>query len=248
MATDPTRTPNGIMLFIPLNGDNIIQQGEVNLENVKCFVQYGNQQPGNPTDSPQENPQKGSLAKYMKKEGKTLGAIQIMIGLIHLGFGVLPAILGGSYIPLAFLKNYPIVGGLLFIASGSVSVSAAKKLNTCLERCSVGMNITSAIASLSGIVLYAVELAVNQSISQIYLTSSEYPYRTGSIGTGLCATLLIFTSMEFIITVMVAHYGCRANCCTRDPAITYVPFSVMSNKITNAEDSRRPPAYNETTE
>ena len=47
------------------------------------------------------------------KEGKALGAIQILIGLIHLGLGsVMGTVLVGNYTALSFYGGFPFWGGI----------------------------------------------------------------------------------------------------------------------------------------
>ncbi|XP_027436353.2 membrane-spanning 4-domains subfamily A member 8-like isoform X2 [Zalophus californianus] len=59
------------------------------------------------------------------KEGKALGAIQILIGLIHISLGsIMATVLSGHYAAISLYGGFPFWGGIWFIVSGSLSVSA----------------------------------------------------------------------------------------------------------------------------
>ncbi|XP_066476099.1 membrane-spanning 4-domains subfamily A member 8-like [Tiliqua scincoides] len=166
-------------------------------------------------------------------------AIQIIIGLIHIGFGGVESVISlGYYFSVATIGGYPFWGGLFFIISGSLSVSSEK--NAGAMKCSVGFNIVSAIFALVGIILYVSELAINASYSQ----GSYEGYHAVCIGTGLSALLLLFSLLEFSITVSTAHFGCQMYCCKDDPEISvFVPYMVTGVGAVPAEGNPSPPSY-----
>ncbi|XP_063172265.1 membrane-spanning 4-domains subfamily A member 8-like [Candoia aspera] len=121
---------------------------------------------GNSSLQPQLNPWQGPLNKILKANLKILGTIQILIALTHFGFGTISSMVySPPYIPVSTFGAYPYWGGLFFIISGSLSVSAENHLTSSLVKCSVGMNITSAVMASFGIILYSVELALNSVTS-----------------------------------------------------------------------------------
>ncbi|XP_015283831.1 PREDICTED: membrane-spanning 4-domains subfamily A member 8-like, partial [Gekko japonicus] len=159
-------------------------------------------------------------------------AIQIMIGLMHIGFGAVSlTVFGQVYIPLAAVGGYPFWGAIFFIISGSLSVSVENHLSKSLVKCSMGMNITSAVMALTGIILYISELIVN-----------ILPGDTNPVGVGLGVLLLFFSLLEFGITVSTAHFGCQVTCCNDDPDMVFVPYTV-SGGVACAEGHPAPPAY-----
>ncbi|XP_066466487.1 membrane-spanning 4-domains subfamily A member 8-like isoform X2 [Tiliqua scincoides] len=267
MATQPVRMPTGPMVFIPPNGTTTTQAGQaipgttIHTPGVVQYagqplgipsnqliptsgmmhIQYVGQQPRSPNNQCPQNPWMKLWEKLYKAESKTLGAIQIIIGLMHIGFGA--ARVGcfvyfvPFYIPFAALTGYPFWGGLLFIISGSLSVSAENQPNTCSVQCSVGFNITSSIAALIGIILYIVELVLPYTT-----TSSISSYNAvKNFGVSVAILLLLFSFLEFCITVSTAHFGCQAACCTNDMALVVMPYT---QTVIPAEGSLSPPAYN----
>ncbi|XP_032075514.1 membrane-spanning 4-domains subfamily A member 8-like [Thamnophis elegans] len=230
---------NRTVVLIPSNGANIIQTAP-GLPNVALqasgaipYPQYGAQQLGIPTSAPQQNPQNGPLERFLKAEPKVLGAVQILIGLIHIGFGAIALCLFSRYyLALSAIGGYPFWGGIFFISSGSLCVAAANSPNHGLVKSSVGLNITSAIMALTGIMLYISELIIN-----------SIPAFEG-VGFGLSFVLLLFSLLEFCIAVSLAHFGCQSVCCTdAQPTMVFVPYQVIGDGAVAAEPTPPPPTY-----
>ncbi|XP_010333541.1 membrane-spanning 4-domains subfamily A member 8 isoform X2 [Saimiri boliviensis] len=114
------------------------------------------------------------------REGKTLGAIQIVIGLVHICLGsTLATLLLGQYVSISFYGGYPFWGGVWFIISGSLSVAAENQPSSyCLLSGSLGLNIVSAISSAVGIILLIIDLSIPHS----YGYPDYYPYAWGVVG------------------------------------------------------------------
>ncbi|XP_055437129.1 membrane-spanning 4-domains subfamily A member 8 isoform X2 [Bubalus kerabau] len=175
---------NSVLVVTPPNGYTVFPGG------VSQVPIYPNQSQvhvihGNPPSVSQQ-PIERTL-----KEGKALGAIQILIGLIHLGLGsVMGTVLVGNYTALSFYGGFPFWGGIWFIISGSLSVLAEKHSRSCLLNSSVGFNIVSAVFSLVGITLFIVELIIN--------TPYIYPVYDPHFPTwGKCHTVLITVALQY---------------------------------------------------
>ncbi|XP_025028398.1 membrane-spanning 4-domains subfamily A member 8-like [Python bivittatus] len=221
---------SGTIVFIPSNGANLIQTAQgfpsaVQSSGAIPYLPYGGQQVGISYTAPQQVPQRGALEKFLNVEARVLGAVQIMIGLIHIGFGAVSLCLAPSgYFTLSAAGGYPFWGGIFV-------------------KCSVGMNITSAIASLIGILLCISELTANGIFSQY-----DHPYWTDwakNVGIGLSSMLLLFSLLEFCITVSLTHFGCQANCCADDqPTVVFVPYHINGDAAVAVEpDPPPPPSY-----
>ncbi|XP_032076901.1 membrane-spanning 4-domains subfamily A member 15-like [Thamnophis elegans] len=241
VATLSRRMASGTAVVIPSNGENIIQTAPelssvaLQTSGATPYLHYGAQQI--PTSSPQQVPQKGPLERFLKAEPKVLGAVQILIGVIHICFG---AALVSSISSLHFsthmfvVGGYPFWGGIFFISSGSLCVSAANRPIRGLVKSSVGMNITSAIISLLGIIQYLSNL-----IMYSYICRNNYPC---SVGYGLSSVFFLFNLLEFCITVPLAHFGCQAACCIDDqPSVLFVPYQVIGGGTVAAETNPPPP-------
>ncbi|XP_070787802.1 membrane-spanning 4-domains subfamily A member 8-like [Pituophis catenifer annectens] len=238
-------------LLIPSNGANMIQTTPglpsiaPQASGAIPYPQYGTQQLGIPTSAPQQVPQKGPLERFLKAEPKVLGAIQIMIGLIHIGFGAISfCLLSAKYIAFSGFVGYPFWGGIVFISSGSLCVSATNRPNRALVKSSVGLNITSAVMALTGIILYLCELIFNRAVMRNYRRYDNDSLL--SVGYGLSSVLLLFSLLEFCIAVSLAHFGCQATCCRDDqPTVLLVPYQVIGGEEVTDEPNHppSPPTY-----
>ncbi|XP_032075415.1 membrane-spanning 4-domains subfamily A member 15-like isoform X2 [Thamnophis elegans] len=247
VATLPARMASGTIIFIPSNGANIIQtapglpSAALQASGAIPYPQYGVQQLGISTSAPQQVPQKSPLERFLKAEPKVLGAVQILIGLIHIGFGAVSLCLFPPYyLPLSGFGGYPFWGGIFFISSGSLCVAAANRPNHTLVKSSAGLNITSAIMALIGVILYLCELRLSNNF---WRYEDDYDtYNLISVGHGLSSVLLLFSVLEFCIAVSLAHFGCQAACCTDDqPTVLFVPYQVMGGGEVASEPNPPPP-------
>ncbi|KAL7991979.1 hypothetical protein Chor_016235 [Crotalus horridus] len=162
MATFPASMTCGTIIVIPSNGAASGLPGvALQASGATPYLQYGAQQLGISTSAPQQVPQKGPMERVLSAEAKVLGAVQIMIGLIHIGFGAVAIYLYPYDLTVSGTGGYPFWGGLFFISSGSLCVAAANHPNQDLVKSSVGLNITSAIMAVVGIILYLCEMIIS---------------------------------------------------------------------------------------
>ncbi|XP_073206698.1 membrane-spanning 4-domains subfamily A member 15-like isoform X2 [Lepidochelys kempii] len=149
----PGSMANGVLIFMPPNSAGVIHQGQGvsgAISQIPEMVQCGPQQftvmnPGNqplgsmyprsPAEQVAQLKKVGMMEIFLKAQPKTLGAIQILIGLMHIGFGGVAAVFVGYnvYISISVIGGYPFWGGLFFVISGSLSVAAETHRNTCLD-------------------------------------------------------------------------------------------------------------------
>ncbi|XP_034276124.1 membrane-spanning 4-domains subfamily A member 8-like [Pantherophis guttatus] len=239
---------SGTTVVIPSNGANMIQTAAglpsvaLQASGATPYPQYVAQQLRISTSAPQQVPQKGPLETFLNAESKVLGAVQILIGLIHIGFGAvsLSSLFSSDFFsPLSSVGGYPFWGGIFFISSGSLCVAAANNSNRGLVKSSVGLNITSAVMALIGIILYLCELIINPAF--ITYHQDVRPSIPNS-SFGLSCVLLLFSLLEFCIAVPLAHFGCQAACCRDDqPTVLYVPYQVIGGGEVTAEPNPSPP-------
>ncbi|XP_070813393.1 membrane-spanning 4-domains subfamily A member 15-like [Pituophis catenifer annectens] len=200
------------------------------------YPQLGTQQLGASTSVPQQVLQKNPLQDFLNAETKVFGAVQIMIGLLHIAFGAVVISLPPPGPGVTAIGGYPFWGGIFFISSGSLCITAANSQNRVLVKSSIGMNITSAIMALTGILIYFCDY--------IYLsTCLQDPEESiQSVGYGLSSVLLLFSLLEFCITVPLAHFGCQATCRSdAQPTVLFVPYQVIGGGEVTAEPNPPPP-------
>ncbi|XP_062393943.1 membrane-spanning 4-domains subfamily A member 4A-like [Sardina pilchardus] len=95
------------------------------------------------------------LRKSLKGEPTAMGTVEIMIGVVVLLFGFLT----GSTMSTYFFR-ITIWGPIIYITAGSLTVIAAKKLNPCLVKASLGMNIFSTITAVLAIITHSMDLFI----------------------------------------------------------------------------------------
>ncbi|XP_010597505.2 membrane-spanning 4-domains subfamily A member 12 [Loxodonta africana] len=174
----------------------------------------------------------GTEAINFKEEAQILGGIQIVIGVMHIGFGVILGLMNDSYkmalgfASLSFISGYTFWGGISFIISGSLSISAAKVFSRCLLKGSLGMNVVSAAFAGIGMILLVVDMSINGAPRQDYWALLS--------GKGISAMLVIFSLLEFCITCVSAHSSTQA--IDTNPPVVVIP-TMYGNPSTSAPSS-----------
>ncbi|XP_076136457.1 membrane-spanning 4-domains subfamily A member 12-like isoform X3 [Alosa pseudoharengus] len=135
-----------------------------------------------------------------------------------------------------FLKGEPTAMG--YITAGSLTVRAEKKLNPCLVKASLGMNIFSTITAGLAIILHSFDFIV-----------PIYPYSYGCYGDddyykcytknayksrilGITGVMLVLSVLEFIVSICVSAFACKATCTTTGQVMyisNQVPPSVSTS-------------------
>ncbi|XP_047549895.1 membrane-spanning 4-domains subfamily A member 8-like isoform X2 [Lutra lutra] len=156
------------------------------------------------------------------KEAKTLGAAQILIGLIHIGLGsVMVTVVSGGYTAISLFGGFPFWGGIWLNGS-------------------LGLNIISAICSVVGIILFITDLSLIPSYN--YSVSYPHNYTWGvSPGVAISSVLLIFCLLEFCITCVSSHFGCQLVCSQHNYVGVVLPNVYVANPGVIPEPVNSPP-------
>ncbi|XP_052028977.1 membrane-spanning 4-domains subfamily A member 12-like [Apodemus sylvaticus] len=184
-----------------LNVRNQVQTGQVSFITAPGI--FPNNQPGQ--NVPTVNPAPGAATSNFKDAAIALGGVQITIGLMHIGFGIVLGLLSTSYTmkwaftSTAFIGGYPFWGGVSFIASGALSVSAFKEFSHCLVKSTLIINIFSAIFAFVGVILFLCDLNINGYYYQDYWMVLS--------GRGIAGVLAIFSLLEFGIAWAMAYFA-----------------------------------------
>ncbi|XP_017746262.1 PREDICTED: membrane-spanning 4-domains subfamily A member 18 isoform X1 [Rhinopithecus bieti] len=155
--------------------------------------------------------------KFIKEEVRTLGAIQILIGLTHIFSAINPVLY--YYFSVTWVSGYSLWGGLSYIISGSLSVWAAKDPSPCVMNSSISLNIISSLFAFAGIFIIITDLIL------YYVTTYSKAVSGG---------LLPFALLEFILTCVVSHFGCQATCCKQLENVTVIPTVFSLNPANTA--------------
>ncbi|XP_025771099.1 membrane-spanning 4-domains subfamily A member 12 [Puma concolor] len=164
------------------------------------------------------NPATGAATTNFREEAKILGAIQILIGLMHIGFrivlGSMDAIYGlvFAFLSFAFISGYAIRGGISI-------------------RGSLGMKMVSAIFVSTGVTLLLLDAGMNGILSQDCWAILA--------GKGISALLIMFSVLEFCTNCTVAHSANEAITKTSRPVLV-IP-NVYATSTLAPESSSAPP-------
>lgn len=184
-----------------LNVRNQVQTGQVSF--ITSPGIFPNNQLGQ--NVPTVNPAPRAATSNFKDAAIALGGVQITIGLMHIGFGIVLGLLSTSYkmkwafISVAFIGGYPFWGGVFFIASGALSISAFKKSSHCLVKRTFIINIFGIIFAFVGVVLFLCDLNINGYYYQDYWMVLS--------GRGIAGVLAIFSLLEFSIAWAMAYFA-----------------------------------------
>ncbi|KAK9394600.1 MS4A4A: Membrane-spanning 4-domains subfamily A member 4A [Crotalus adamanteus] len=154
------------------------------------------------------------LKKFYQGEPLALGITQIFIGMI---FGILLDIMNDYFIIYSVIK-IAYWSGILYIISGSLAVAAARNLKIPLVQGALAMNVISAVSAGIGIIFLSFNITISFSYHFMFLCREfehnyeEKCYESLHIIQGILAVLLIFTILEFCITISVASFGCKMLC------------------------------------
>uniref|UniRef100_A0A8C6RS19 Membrane-spanning 4-domains, subfamily A, member 3 n=2 Tax=Nannospalax galili TaxID=1026970 RepID=A0A8C6RS19_NANGA len=203
------------------------------------------------TDGSVYQPLDGSH-EFQKGVLQTLGAVQILSGVLILALGVFLACLQylvhlfRHFFFFTFYTGYPLWGAVFFIGSGSLTVAAGRNPTRMLMQNSFGMNIASATIAFVGTAFLSVHLALNNQASK-GCHSSQSPdlcIYMGSSSSGLVSLMLILTLLELGISICISIMWCQGNFCGSREAISSPPESVESGmppEESNPEDMHSQP-------
>nr|XP_055055572.1 membrane-spanning 4-domains subfamily A member 15-like [Misgurnus anguillicaudatus] len=184
------------------------------------------------------------LQGFLKVQPKSLGIVQIMIGVMTLLTGIVLAFQFDNF-TLTVVSGINFWGSFIYIIAGSLSVAAENKLHSCLVKASLGMNVVSAITAGAEIILMSIQL--------VFVRHWRYYYREYDedlrldfqvLGRGVIGILLVFSFLQFILAINISVFACKATCDTNSSVVNVSLNQRVSEKETSPLNMPQPPRRN----
>ncbi|XP_060897348.1 membrane-spanning 4-domains subfamily A member 15-like isoform X3 [Labrus mixtus] len=142
-----------------------------------------------------------------------VGTVQIIIGVMVFLFGVV--VVATQQLSLGVLGGFFVWGAAFYITAGSLTVAAGKSFNRCLVNTTLGFNVVASVASFTAIILYTLDAAL---LPLCY----DCPYWNQA--RGFSGVLAVFHLLEFIVSITVSAFACKATCnCGREQPFYIIP-------------------------
>ncbi|XP_012991377.2 membrane-spanning 4-domains subfamily A member 4A-like [Esox lucius] len=174
------------------------------------------------------------LERFRVGHPAALGTVQIMTGLTMLLLGIVMSVLSDS---IGVFSGVFVWGSIIFVIAGSLTVAADNHLNKCLVKGSLGMNVVAAVTAGTGLVIHSLDAAgvmfycynADYTSCEMYWTRSQ----------GVSGVLAVFSLLEFVVSLCVSGFACRAVCEGSDPE----PVFIVGNHIPVPRDSLMTSSY-----
>ncbi|XP_063292966.1 membrane-spanning 4-domains subfamily A member 4A-like isoform X1 [Pelobates fuscus] len=176
------------------------------------------------------------LISFSKGEPMALGVTQVFSGVLIIIFGIIFCFLPryGIYFLIPY-SGLPFWSGVMYIISGSLSISAAVKATLGKVRSSLVLNIISSI--IAGIAIILLSLAVVSQWYRLHIFTCFY-YKSSVhcegnfdlkiVVEGMLALLFIMTVTQLCITISTSVFGCKTVCRTSYNETTVIIYQASS--------------------
>ncbi|XP_060724982.1 membrane-spanning 4-domains subfamily A member 18-like isoform X3 [Tachysurus vachellii] len=120
-----------------------------------------------------------------------------------------------------FLKGEPKALG--HITAGSLAVSASNKLNSCVVTATMMLNIFSTLSAGITIIILFMDLFVRYGYCFVGVEDRVINniYASEGMRKGITGVLLVFTLLQFCISIALLAFTCKATC-TSEPTLNII--------------------------
>ncbi|XP_078521477.1 membrane-spanning 4-domains subfamily A member 4A-like [Lissotriton helveticus] len=190
---------------------------------VTQYIPYAN---FNPTQQPSQqgvSPTQRSyfLKRFIEGEPKTLGAIQMVIGILQIFLGAFLCALPQTRDSIFTFTGVSFWTSIFYIISGALSVATERIGTLSLVKGSLGMNIVSTSFAGIEIIIASIDLGVDPS--------SRCPYGFCNAQKPIVSVLLILSLLEFSLGLSTSVFGCKSICCSGNTMDAQPMLAVQHN-------------------
>ncbi|CAM5175600.1 unnamed protein product [Eretmochelys imbricata] len=191
------------------------------------------------------------LRKFYQGEPLALGITQILTGIVQIAFGIILTLTNDHH-QVAIKVGTPFWTGILYILSGFICVEAAKNPKISLVKGMLAMNTLSAIVAGVGIIICSFSFVFYYpGVTCYWIEESKSCAPTSRVPTdtmfGVVMILLVFTILEFCVSISSAAFGCKTLCRDSYSDTSVVIYQNMGPPAALANDPpKAPPPYQDT--
>ncbi|XP_051762065.1 membrane-spanning 4-domains subfamily A member 4A-like [Ctenopharyngodon idella] len=177
-----------------------------------------------------------ALKGFFKAQPKALGTVQIMIGVVIFLFGIVrTSNINNNYLypAISVISGITYWGSFIYISAGSLSVAAQNKLDLCVVKASLIMNVIGAITAGIAILLMGIEIGLLAEIRcyNDYGRTTDTCSHFKRYDLGINGILLVFSILQFIISICISGFACKATTSNNSTVV-----SVALNQIVEVGD------------
>ncbi|XP_038238999.1 membrane-spanning 4-domains subfamily A member 4A-like [Dermochelys coriacea] len=191
------------------------------------------------------------LRKFYQGEPLALGITQILTGIVQVAFGIILTLANDHHLVMIMVGT-PFWTGILYILSGFICVEAAKNPKISLVKGMLAMNTLSATVAGVGIIICSFSfIFYYPGVTCYRIEESKSCAPTSQVPTdtifGVIIILLVFTSLEFCVSISSAAFGCKTLCRDSYSDTSVVIYQNMGPPAAPTSDPPKvPPPYQDT--
>ncbi|XP_003465905.1 membrane-spanning 4-domains subfamily A member 5 [Cavia porcellus] len=152
-----------------------------------------------------------SMQKFFTTKLKTLGATQIILGILNFSFGIVflfTLVHPYPRYPFILISGYPFWGSAVFIASGAFHIALKRKTTQKMMKASCIMNVLSILIAIIGIILLTFGFLLDANYLCGYAQDLVPCRAVTIIFVGIMVMLLVFTMAELFISLSFSMVAC----------------------------------------